>query len=131
MSFIYKAAIDRALGSGLGLTTNNVYAIIVDNADYTPNEATHSQLSDVPAAARVATSPNLTGKSVSGGVFDAADVTISDVSGDPTESLVIVVVIGGTHYLVAYIDSGTTFTPNGSDLNIVWNNGADKIIKVG
>lgn len=44
----------------------------------------------VPAGGRVATSPVLTSKTITGGVLDAADVTFTSVTGDPFEAWVMV-----------------------------------------
>ena len=99
--------------------------ILTDAADYTVNLATDQYLSDIPGAARVAVSGAFTGKTNADGVADAADVTLSTVTGDPSEALVIYKHTGteGTSILIAYIDSGTNLpvTPNGGDIVIQWN----------
>lgn len=126
----YKEAIISG-GANTNLSSGSVKVTLVDLADYTYSAA-HEFLSDVPGAARVATSSALSGKSVTSGVFDAADVTLSTVSGDASEAIIIYIDTGveATSRLVAYIDTGVTglpVTPSGSDINIVWDNGANKI----
>jgi hypothetical protein len=79
----------------------------------------------------VATSGNLASKSTTGGVFDAADVTITTVSGDQFEYIIIYKDTGtaSTSNLIACIDTATGLpcTPNGGDITITWDNGANKI----
>lgn len=112
-------------GANTDLIAGNVKAVMVDGADYSYS-ATHEFLSDIIAGARVGTTGNLTGKSITdGALFDAADIVISTVSGDPTELLAIYIDTGveGTSRLVALIDTGVTYTPNGNNVNIAWNAG--------
>lgn len=114
--------------------TNNIKVVLVDTADYTVNLSTHDNLDDVPALARVATSGNLASKTVTAGVADAADVTLSAVTGDPSEALIIYQDTGveSTSRLIAYIDTATGLpvTPNGGDITIAWDNGANRIFKL-
>jgi hypothetical protein len=114
--------------------TDDIRVILIDAADYTVNLATHDNLDDVASAARVATSGALTSKTVTDGVADAADVTLSAVTGDPSEALVIYKHTGTetTSRLIAYIDTATGLpvTPNGGDITIAWDNGANRIFKL-
>lgn len=109
---------------------DDIRVILVDTADYTVNLATHDFLDDVPAGARVAVSGNIS-TTVSGNVVDGSDVTFSAVTGDPSEALVIYKHTGveGTSRLIAYIDTATGLpvTPNGGDITVTWDNGANKI----
>ena len=128
---LYPLYKQRALGAGLDLSSLDVKVVLVDAADYTYSAA-HEFLSDVPAGARVATSANLGSKTLTNGVFDAADITFTGVSGDQSEALVIYQDTGaaGTSRLIAYLDTGYTglpVTPGGGDILIVWDNGANKI----
>lgn len=113
------------------LLTNDIRAILVDTADYTYSAA-HDFLDDVPSGARVATSGALAGKSVTGGVFDATDVVLSSVTGDSSETVILYYHTGteSTSRLVAYLD-GVTVTPNGGQITIQWDNGTNKILKLG
>jgi len=111
-----------------------IKAVLIDAADYTVNLATHQFLSEIPGAARVATSAPLTGKTAANGVADAADLAFPAVSGDPAEALVLYQDTGveTTSRLIAYIDTATGLpvTPNGGDINVAWDNGANKIFKL-
>lgn len=131
---LYDKGREGFLDGSIDWDTNTIKVVLVDTADYIVNLATHQFLSDVPALARVATSPALTGKTVAAGVADAADVTLTAVTGDPCEALVIYQDTGveGTSRLIAYIDTATGLpvTPNGGDITIAWDNGANKIFKL-
>jgi len=111
--------------------TVNLY--LVDTEDYTVDLAAHEFLSAVPAAARVA-NVALAGKTAVAGVCDANDAILSSVTGDVSEALVLVKDTGNetTSRLIAYIDSATGLpvTPNGGDITITWDNGANKIFKL-
>lgn len=113
-----EALLSGAANSALN---GNVKLVLVDLADYTYSAA-HEFLSDVPVAGRVATSANLTGKTFTNGLFDAADVTFTAVTGDPTEAIICYVDTGvaTTSRLVSFVDTGVTnlpFTPNGGDVS--------------
>lgn len=128
---IYPKYKERAMGAGLDLTSLAVKVALIDLADYTYS-ASHEFLSDVAGAAIVATSPNLGSKTVTNGVFDAADTTFSAVTGDQSEALIIYqdTGVGSTSRLIAFLDTGITnmpVTPAGVDIPIQWDNGANKI----
>lgn len=107
-------------GANHDLSAGNVKALLVDLADYTYSAA-HEFLSDVPVAARVATSPNLASKTFADGTFDSADPTFSAVSGDQSEALILYIDTGvaATSRLVMFQDTGVTgipITPSGGDI---------------
>lgn len=121
---LYDAALNQFYQGGINLLTSTVKAVLVDQADYTPNLATHDFLDDIPVAARVATA-TLTSKTATGGAFDAADVTFTGVTGDQFELIVIYVDTGveTSSNLIALIDTATGLptTPSGGDITIQWN----------
>ena len=130
-STIYPKCKEQLLQAGLNLSSANIKCILVDTADYTYSAA-HEFLSDVAAASRVATSGNLASKTFTSGVFDAADITFTSVTGDQSEALILYADSGveGTSRLIAYIDtftSGMPFTPNGGNIDVAWDSGANKI----
>jgi len=117
--------------------TDDIKVILVDMADYPDfNIDTNEFLSDVPVLARVKVSgafdPDF--KTATLGVCDAADVTLSTVTGDVCEALVIFKDTGEptTSPLIAYIvdATGLPITPNGGDIIIQWDSGANKIFKL-
>lgn len=124
-NLIYDKFKEECLTGANNLSTDNIKAVLVDSADYTVS-ASDEDLADIAAAARVATSANLSSKTVTGGVFDAADVTIAGVTGDSIEAVVLYVDTGteSTSRLIAYLDTGFTglpITPNSGDIIIQWN----------
>lgn len=131
---LYDKGRQGFLEGSIDWDTDVIKAVLIDTADYTVNLATHQFLSDIPVAARVATSAALTGKTVASGVADAANPTLPAVTGDPAEALVIYQDTGaeGTSRLIAYIDTATGLpvTPNGGDINVAWDDGANKIFKL-
>lgn len=117
----YKEAL---LTAGLNLTSLNVKVALVDTGTYTYSAA-HQFMSSVTSGV-VARSGNLASKTVTNGVFDAADITLTAVSGTTVEALVLYRDSGSdaTSELIAYLDTGVTglvLTPNGGDVTIQWN----------
>jgi hypothetical protein len=131
---LYDKGREAFLNGSINWTSDNIKVVLVDNADYTVNIASHQFLSDVAGAGRVATSGNLGTKTTTAGVADAADVTFTAVTGDQSESLVIYKDTGSaaTSPLIAYIDTATGLpvTPNGADITVTWDNGSNKIFKL-
>lgn len=114
--------------------TMPIKAVLVDTGLYTVNLASHEFLSDVAGGSRVSTSGNFANPSSAGGAADADDVTFSSVSGASIEAIIIYK-DGGTPEtspLIAYIDTanGLPITPNGGDIIVTWDNGANKIFKL-
>ena len=130
---LYAKAKQHLLDATIDLDTNDIRAILVDGADYTPVLATHETLANIPAAARVAVSGALQSKTVTDGVFDAADIVVSAVTGDQFEYIVLYQHTGAeSALLIALLDTATGLpcTPNGSDITLAWDNGANKIFKL-
>jgi len=119
--------------AGFNLTSDTIKVVLVDTADYTPNLATDTNLVNIAAGARVATG-TLANQAWAAGVFDADDITFTAVTGDQSEALVIYKDTGteATSLLIALFDTvtGLPVTPNGGDIQIVWDNGANKIFKL-
>lgn len=131
---LYPKGREGFLAGDIDWDANDIRVILVDLFDYTYSAA-HDNLDDVAAASRVAVSGALTGKSVTDGVADAADVTFSNVTGDQAEALIIYKHTGteSTSRLIAFIDTvsgGLPVTPNGGDITVVWDNGANRIFKL-
>lgn len=131
---LYDKGREGFLDGSIDWDTDDIRVILIDTADYTVNLSTHDNLDDIPGGARVATSGALSGKTVTAGVADASDVTFSAVTGDVSEALVIYKHTGteSTSRLIAYIDSATGLpvTPNGGDITVTWDSGANKIFKL-
>lgn len=130
-SALYDKGREGFLDGSIDWDSDNIKAVAVDAADYTVSISTHQFLSDIPAPARVATSPNLSGKTVTAGVADCDDILLTAVTGDSIEAVVIYKDTGveATSRLIAYIEAGPV-TPNGSDITFVVDPGANKLFKL-
>lgn len=113
-----NAALD---GSG----TTGLYVALVDTGVYTYSAA-HEFFSSV-VAGMIGTEQELTSKTFTNGVLDAADSLFTSVTGNTAEALVFFVKNAGantTWRLVAFIDTGVTglpVTPNGGNISLTWN----------
>ena len=104
---------------------------MIDTGNYTYSTA-HDFLDDVGSSAKIGTAGTLGSKTVTSGVFDAADITYSSVTGATVEAIIIYKDTGNaaTSNLIAYIDtasSGLPVTPNGGDITVTWDSGGNKI----
>lgn len=130
---MYASTLEQFLTGQRDWLTDTLRVVIVDHAEYTPNLATDSSLADIPVLARVAISAVLTGKTATGGVADAANVTFSELTGAVSEGVVVYVDSGveNTSYLLCHIDEGASFpiTPTGADFTLEWDatNGVFKL----
>lgn len=116
------------------LSTGTVKAQLVDAAAYTYNAA-HEFLSDIPSGARIGTAVTLTTKTVTDGVFDADNVSVTGLTSAPTiEALALYIDTGveGTSRLVAYIDTATGLpvSAGATQVDATWDNGANKIFRL-
>lgn len=131
---LYDLGRNSFLNGDIDYTSDTVDLYLIDTDDYTVNLASHQFLTSVPAGSRVANA-TLVGKSTAAGVADANDTVFSSVSGDVSEALILVKDTGAeaTSNLIAYIDTasaGLPVTPNGGDITVTWDSGANKIFKL-
>lgn len=128
---LYDPGREGFLEGQIDWDTGVIVAYLIDAADYVFSAA-HEFLSSVPAGARVAGPVTLTGKTVTGGVADAADVTFTAVSGDQSEAIILVqqsaptggaALAEGAQRLIAYIDTATGLpvTPSGTNIVVTWS----------
>ena len=127
---IYPKAKEQMLQGGINLSSGTVKVALVDTGVYVYSAA-HEFFSSVSAGV-VGTPQTLGTKTFVNGVFDAADVTFPTVSGANAEALIIYIDTGvaGTSRLISFQDTGVTglpVTPNGGDINVVFDSGANKI----
>jgi len=131
---LYDFARQRFLEAQINWMTDTIKVILVDTSAYTPQTSVHQYLSDISSSARIAGPVTLTAKATVGGAAEGADVSFPSVSGPSIEAIVIYVDTGteSTSPLIAYIDTATglPITPNGGDIIVTWDNGANKIFKV-
>jgi hypothetical protein len=105
------------------LIDDTINVALIDTGIYSYNSA--DEFYTAVSSAVVGTPQTLSSKSVTSGVFDAADVTYSAVTGNSIEALVLYKDTGsaGTSSLIAYIDTvsaGLPVTPNGGNVVIQW-----------
>lgn len=119
--------------SGFDWAATSVDAYLIDTTKYAVDVTNHSVMTSVAANARVAGPIPLASKAVVGGAADAADVTFPSVVGATSQAILLVKHTGAdaTDTLIAYIDTATglPITPNGGDIIIVWDGGANRIFK--
>ena len=132
---LYDKARQRFLEAQIDWMSDTIKCMLVDTGAYTPNTSAHEHLSDIPTSARITPPVTLTNKSTAGGAADAADCTFTSVSStENIEAIVIFKDTGdeATSPLLAYIDTATglPIQPNGGDIIVTWDNGANKIFKV-
>ena len=130
---LYDKGREAFLSGDVSWDADTIKVALVDTAVYTVNLSTHDFYDDVSAGV-VGTPQTLGTKTITAGVADAADVTFTAVSGASCEAIVIYKDTGtpSTSQLIAYIDTATNLpvTPNGGDIGITWDNGANKIFKL-
>lgn len=113
--------------------TGDVRAMLV-RSTYTLSQS-HKFVADLGAVDNGRTAA-LASKTYSAGVFDAADTSLTAIAAVASSALVLFQHTGSdaTARLIAFIDtpaSGLPFTPSaGQTTNIVWDNGANKILKL-
>ena len=125
MSFHFDSYAESLLGTDIHsrvvIASDNLKFVCTDHTDITPLQATHEDLDDIDIDI-IATSANLTGKSITNGAFDHTDETLTAVSGDQFESVNYYKDSGSpaTSPLMCSIDAGTglPFTPSGGDIDV-------------
>ena len=122
---MYPSAKQSFISGGIDLTSNTIKVYLIDSADYSYSAA-HDFADDVATASKVATSGALASKTVTNGTFDAADVTLSTVTGDQSEDIIVWkdTTDQATSPVILFFDTsitGAPVTPNGGDIVIQWN----------
>lgn len=129
---LYGKGREKFLSGAISWSTDNIKVSLVDTGTYTVAIDTHEFYTDLSGV--VADSGNLTSKTVTLGVADAANVTFGTVTGASVEAIVIWKDTGtpSTSPLIAYIDTATNLpiTPNGGDITVAWDSGANRIFKL-
>lgn len=123
-SALYTSAKKAFLDADIDLLVDTIRAVLIDTGTYTFSAA-HDFYNDLSGVVGTE-SGAFASKTTTGGTFDAADITFTAVTGATVEAIVIFKDTGNvaTDALIAYIDSassGLPVTPNGGDINVVWN----------
>jgi len=129
---LYEKGRERLLKAQFDWINDVFNVVLVDTGVYTPNLTSHEYYNAVQAGVVAGPVP-LAAKAVVSGAADANDVTFSSVSGASIEAIVCYksVTNPADSPLLFYIDTATglPITPNGGDIIVTWDNGANKIFK--
>lgn len=122
-----EAVLQSAANSNM--SSGTVKVALIDTGVYTYSAA-HEFFSSVTGV--IGTPQTLGTKTFTNGVFDAGDVTFPAVTGNNAEAIMIYIDTGtpATSRLILFQDTGVTglpVLPNGGDINLVFDNGANKI----
>jgi hypothetical protein len=123
----YRNGVLGAHATYVDLDANTINVALIDHGVDTPNVTTDDFYDDINAGLidTVETLASKTIGTVAAGVFDAANVTFTAVTGASVESVNIFKDTGtpATSNLIAYFDTGTGLpvTPNGGDITVTWN----------
>lgn len=132
---LYDHGRENFLSGDISWDSDDIRLAFIDEADDSIDLANDEDMGDRASASVVAESGNFASKTIAAGVADAADITVSTVSGDQFESIDIFLHSGtgaDNDLLIANIDTATglPFTPSGGDIEVQWDAGANKIFKL-
>lgn len=130
---LYAKGKEKILSGSINLPSDTIKASLLSSS-YTANLSTDEFWSGI-SANLLNTSQTLGSKTVTAGVFDAADVTFTAVTAGSTVKAVVIWKDTGTPStspLLVYIDTITGFplATNGGDITITWDNGSYKIFSL-
>lgn len=130
---LYSKGKEKMLSAAINFPADTIKVALVKNT-YPQNLTTDEFYSSISTYV-VGTPQTLGTKTITGGVFDAADATFTAVlAGDTCEGVVIYKDTGvaGTSPLLAYIDviTGFPLATNGGDITIQWDNGTFRVFSL-
>lgn len=131
LNMIYPKGGEKVWRGEINMLADDISVAIVSNA-YTYSSA-HEFLSSVGVL--VGTALSLTNKTVTGGVFDAADANFGQIAAGSTAKAIVFFKNTGnaaTSPLLFYIDeiSGFPFPTNGGEVKVPWSDGPYKIVSL-
>lgn len=118
---LYPKAKEKFLDALIDFPTDTIKIALIDTGVYTYSAS--DEFYSAASAAQIGTPVTLASKTITSGVFDAADVTFTSVTGASVEALIIYKDTGSaaTSPLIMYIDvaaSGLPVTPNGNNIDV-------------
>ena len=133
-SGLYESGINAIMKGNIDLVNSSITAILINSSLYSVDLANDSNQDDIPDSAQIA-SASLTGKTVDGSKFTANDTVFSSVESDYDVDAVVLILdtdYEDTSTLIAYLDNAGEFpiTPDGTNITIVWDTGANGIFKL-
>jgi hypothetical protein len=134
MNVRYPYGNEKILTGEIPWLTAPIKVLLIGTNNYTYSDV-HQHLSDIPIAARIQMSGTLTGRTATLGVADANDVLLPAVpAGQNGDAIVVLHDTGleSTSVLIAYLNDGVGLpvSPDGSNIEINWDNAANKIFKL-
>lgn len=130
----YTYANQQFLSGQIDWLADTFKVVLVDTDNYTFLKDVQQTMADVPISARIATSSALTGKTATGGVARADDITVNSVVGPVIEALIIFHDTGNdsTSELICYLDTGIglPWNPQGGNVAIHWGAGPNGIFRL-
>jgi hypothetical protein len=129
---LYKNGVTEIMKGNIDLVNSTISAVLLDKTYYTVDLTNDTDLSDIAAAAELS-HKEMSGKTVVGTVFRANDTTFSSVTGTKADAIVLYLDndTEEASTLIYYADDPTEFpiTPDGTDITIAWDTGANGIVK--
>lgn len=127
---LYDKGREAFLSGDISWDADTIKAVLTRD---TPDTVNDQFLSDL--ATTVSTSPTFTSPTVTNGVADAADITFTAVAAGASISYLVIYKdtgLASSSPLIAAIDTATNLPviPNGSDILVEWDSGANKIFKL-
>lgn len=131
---LYDSAREQFLTGKINWLEDTIKILLVRANGYELNASVHSSLASIPPEARATAGITLTNKTASGGAADGADITFTAVTGESIKAIVGYVddASEASSKLLFYVDTATglPIQPNGGDIIVTWDNGANKIFKL-
>lgn len=130
---LYGKGKEKLLTAAINLSSDTIKVALVSSS-YSPNLSTDEFHSTISAYI-LGTPQTLGSKTITLGVFDAADITFAAVTAGSTASRLVVYKdtgLSASSPLLAVIDTITGFplATNGGDIVVVWDSGANKIFSL-
>lgn len=123
-NFKFDGFLEAVLRGEVNWLGDNIRAVLVDTELYTANKSTNKFLSDIPEAAILYTSVNLSGKTATKGLAKADPAVFVSATGPQATAAVLYKHTGtpSTSRLIAYFEqaNGLPVIPNGADVRVVW-----------
>lgn len=130
---LYGKGKEKLLTAAINLSSDTIKVALLTSA-YSPNLSTDEFHSGISAYI-VGTPQTLGSKTITLGVFDAADITFAAVTAGSTVSRLAIYKdtgLSASSPLLALIDviTGFPLATNGGDIQVVWDSGANKIFSL-
>jgi hypothetical protein len=143
MSALFDAGRQALLEGDIAWLTDTIRAMLIDTAIHAPVVTSDANFSDIAALARIGNSsghtradmPALASKTSTDGVADADNVTFLTVAAGAALGALVLFKDSGvdaTSTLIALLDIGTGIpvTPNGGNITVAFDSGANKIFRL-